>query len=79
MPILTSLSLRSSRMLMLAMFPKARRPLKVIVVRRMMLPLKNLALMKVRLALTLAQMKVRPIRMLMLMLPQRFHSVVPRP
>jgi hypothetical protein len=69
-------------MLMLAMFPKARRPLTLIVVRpvrRLMLPLKNLALMKVRLALTLAQMKVRPIRMLMLMLPQRFHSVVPRP
>ena len=67
-------------MMMLAMFPKTRRPLKVIVVRRMMLPLTlalmkvrlalTLAKMKVRLALTLAQMKVRPIRMLMLMLTQ---------
>jgi hypothetical protein len=68
-------------MMMLAMFPKTRRPLKVIVVRpviRMMLPL-TLAQMKVRLALTLAQMKVRPIRMLMLMIPQRFNAVEPRP
>ena len=72
MLILTSLSPRSSRMLMLAMFPKARRPLTLIVVRpvrRIMLPL-TLAHMKVRLALTLAQMKVRPIRMLMVIMTQ---------
>jgi hypothetical protein len=59
-------------MLMLAIFPNTRRLLPLNMALALMkvrlLPL-TLALMKVRLV-TLAQMKFRPVRMLMLMLPQ---------